>query len=270
VVLDLEGVSPGTLVDALALPAYEAALLVRRGGFHLHRVLDVAAAEEEASRLVACGARVVLIPEAEARVRPVRAVGGERGEGLLTLRTEEGAVALRRAALLVVQGDRGVPAPALRPAEVDTARLDEGWFHLPAEAAGLRPVGSTQPPSVRPRSGSGGSARPLGGDPGRRPCDGGFRRLPPPSDRRSQGKGPSPPGTLGLVAPRTAREAAPLVLATSRSSFSDGEPLSNVGAPTYAPTVHEVGVVVLMNGRNASARRRLSARCAPLLYPSEP
>src|SRR5512139_3485542 len=42
VVLELEGASPGPLADALALPAYEVALLVRRGGFHLHRVMEAA------------------------------------------------------------------------------------------------------------------------------------------------------------------------------------------------------------------------------------
>jgi len=227
VVLDLEGVSPGTLVDALALPAYEAALLVRRGGFHLHRVLDVAAAEEEASRLVACGARVVLIPEAEARVRPLRALGGERGEGVLTLRTEEGAVALRRGGLLlVVQGPitrEYQPQPSARRRRVDTARLDEGYrVHLhPREPAGPpRPVEIDAAtfefgPALK---GSGRIELDLWVEEilGGAPCDGGFRRLPPalgPAEPEPKGA-VAAAGTLGLSSRRegTAREAAPLVL----------------------------------------------------------
>jgi hypothetical protein len=216
VVLDLEGASPGILADALELPAYEAALLVRRGGFHLHRVLEVAAAEAEVLRLVSGGARVVLVPEAEARVRPLRALGGERAEGVLTLRTEEGVVEIRRGSLLlVVQGPiTREYQPTARRRRVDSARLDEGYrVHLhPREPAGAaRPVeidASTFEfgPALK------GSGRIelelwveeiLGGT----PCDGGFRRLPPalgPAEPEPRGA-VAAAGSLGLSSRREAR-----------------------------------------------------------------
>ena len=133
VVLDLAGVPPETLARALGQPPYEIGLLVKRGGFHLHRVLEGAAARAEARRLGASGLGVLLVPEAEARVRPLRAVGGERGEAALDLRTEEGRVTLRRSDLrLVVRGAitrEYQPSPGRR--RVDTARLEEGYrVHL--------------------------------------------------------------------------------------------------------------------------------------------
>lgn len=50
VVLDLAGVPPETLARALDLPPYEAGLLVKRGGLHLNRVLEGAAAAVERRR----------------------------------------------------------------------------------------------------------------------------------------------------------------------------------------------------------------------------
>jgi hypothetical protein len=133
VVLDLAGVPPEPLARALDLRPYEAGLLVRRGGFHLHRVLESKAAGAEAERLRASGLAVFLVPEAEARVRPLRAVGGERGEGVLALRTEEGPLAIRRGDVRLVV--RGAIAreyqPSSRRRRVDTARLEEGYrVHL--------------------------------------------------------------------------------------------------------------------------------------------
>ena len=114
VVLDLGDASPATLARALGVPPYEAGLLARRGGLHLHRILDPSAAEAEAARLGAEGLAAILVPEVEARVRPVRATAGERSEGALALRTEEGSLVVRdEDVLLIVRGPiaRRVPPP---------------------------------------------------------------------------------------------------------------------------------------------------------------
>jgi hypothetical protein len=221
VVLEAEGASPGALADALALPAYEAALLVRRGGFHLHRVLEAAAAEEEATRLATFGVRVFVVPEAEARVRPARALGGERGDGILTLRTEEEVVTLCRGELLlVVQGAiTREYQPEARRRRVDTARLDDGYrVHLhPHDPAG-RPVEVDAAtfefgPALK------GSGRieldmwveeVLGGA----PCDVGFRRLPPalgPAEPEPRGA-VAAAGTLGLARRGDGKREGPVVL----------------------------------------------------------
>lgn len=131
--LGLAGVSEDALARALGRPPYEAALLVRRGGWHLHRILEVGAADAEARRLRAFGLDALLVPEPEARVRPLRTLGGERGEGQLVLRTEEGPVTVRRGELLlVVRGPiaREFQTPARRR-RVETARPHEGYrVHL--------------------------------------------------------------------------------------------------------------------------------------------
>jgi hypothetical protein len=199
VVLDLEGASPGVVAEALAVPAYEAALLVRRGGFHLHKALETAAAEDEAARLTTRGARAFVVPEAEARVRPVRAIGGERGEGTLTLRTEDDAVSLRRGGLLlVVQGPIAREhQPSSRRRRVDTARLDEGY------RVHLHPRGPARPVEIDAATfefglGLTGSGRLeldlwVGEVLGDAPRDDGFRRLPP-------ALGPAEPEPRGAVA----------------------------------------------------------------------
>jgi hypothetical protein len=132
-VLDLAGVLPEALARALDVPPYEAGLLVRRGGLHLHRVLEGRAAGTEAERLRASGLTVFLLPEAEARLRPLRAVGGERCEGALALRTEEGPLTLRRGAVgLVVRGAIAREyQTSSRPRRIFTARLEPGYrVHL--------------------------------------------------------------------------------------------------------------------------------------------
>jgi hypothetical protein len=133
VVLDLAGASAPALAEAVGWSVYEARLAARRGGFLLHRVLGAVEARAEAQRLLACGVASFLIPEAEVRVRPLRALGGERGEGVLTVRTEERPVELRRGDLmLVVRGPiTREYQPSARRRRVDTARLDEGYrLHL--------------------------------------------------------------------------------------------------------------------------------------------
>jgi hypothetical protein len=132
-VLDLDGADPATLAQVLGLPPYQAGLHARRGGFHLHRVLDPLAAADEAARLRAGGLTVVLVPEVEARVCPVRATGGEPTAGALSLRTEEGSLVVRGEDLLLVVSGPVVRKyrPPLDRRKVDTATLEEGYrVHL--------------------------------------------------------------------------------------------------------------------------------------------
>jgi len=133
VIVDLTGWEPGPLARVLDVPPYEARLLARRGGLHLHGLLEDSAARAVAQRLRTQGLAAFLVPEDEARVTPRRALGGERGEGTLSLRTEEGPVEVRRGDVrLVVRGPivREYQAPAQRR-RVDTARLDDGYrVHL--------------------------------------------------------------------------------------------------------------------------------------------
>jgi hypothetical protein len=141
-VLDLDAATTVELGAALELSAYEADLLARRGGFLLHRILRPEAAETERERLAAAGLRVEVVPESETRVPPCRAVGGERGQGSLTFRTDEGAITLRGEDLLLVV--RGPIArqyqPSYRGRRVETASLDEGFrVHL-HRLANPRPV----------------------------------------------------------------------------------------------------------------------------------
>jgi hypothetical protein len=132
-VIELAGASPEALARALGLSAYEAALLARRGGFHLHAILDEPAADAERLRLRGEGLRIDALPETEARVRPLRAGGGEREGERLRLRTEEGEVALAREdLLLVVSGPIARQYQAVyRPRRQVTATLEEGYrVHL--------------------------------------------------------------------------------------------------------------------------------------------
>ncbi len=187
-VLDLDGVSVDALARALDLPPYEAGLVARRGGLHLHRVLEDTSAEAEAGRLGARGLAAFLVPEAEARVRPLRALGGDRSAGTLALRTEDGRVDLLRGdVLLVVRGPiTRAYQPSSRRRRVDTARLDEGYrvhLHRRSAGSGSRPV-EIDAATFEFGFAATGSAR-LELDAwtdevaGGAPCDNGFRRLPP-------------------------------------------------------------------------------------------
>ena len=142
VILDLDAAAPENLESALGLATYEAELLARRGGFHLHRILAPELAEGEARRLRAEGLSVEMVAEAETREPPLRALGGERGRGTLTLRAKEGPVTLHREDLLIVV--RGPIArqyqPVYRRRRVDTTSLEEGYrVHL-HRRADRRPV----------------------------------------------------------------------------------------------------------------------------------
>lgn len=142
IILDLLPVSAETLGKALELSPYEAELLSRRGGYHLHRILEEGLGEEEAQRLREAGLRVELLPESDARVTPLRAQGGERRRQRLELRTAEGPLTLRTAdILLVVRGaiTRQYQSE-YRRRRVGVASLEEGFrvhFHRHSDA---RPV----------------------------------------------------------------------------------------------------------------------------------
>jgi hypothetical protein len=199
VVLDLANASEDTVRRALERPPYDVRLLVRRGGLHLHRILEDA--EAEARRLEAVGVRAFLIPETEARVRPVRALGGEEARAALALRTEEGRIDVRRDdVLLVVTGPiTREYQPSSRRRRVDTSRLDDGYrVHIHRRSA-PRPV-EIDAASFEPGFAITGSARleveawirALAGD---APHDDGFRHLPPalaPAE-------PEPKGALSVA-----------------------------------------------------------------------
>ena len=185
IVLDLAYAPTERLGEALDMSAYEADLLTRRGGFHLHRILGEELAEDEAERLRAAGLKVELLPESEVRTLPLRALGGERGEGLLELQTEEGPLTLwRREILLVVRGSIARQfQPTHRKRRVDTASLEDGFrvhFHrrsnprpVEIDAAnfefGFAVTGSTRLELDAWVEGLGEDV----------PRDDGFRRLPP-------------------------------------------------------------------------------------------
>ena len=106
VVLDLDGAEALRLARALPLGRFEAELLARRGGFFLQRLADVETARGLAQRLADDGVRVVLVPEAEARTPPLRALSGEWTPRGLALRTEAGPLVLAAGSLqLVVTGE---------------------------------------------------------------------------------------------------------------------------------------------------------------------
>lgn len=132
VVLDLSGASAEALQRA-GFPPYEAALLARRGGLHLHRVLEAEAAGPEAARLEREGVGALLVPEAETRLAPLRVASGERREGKLLLRGAGEALELSGGELLLVVAGpiAREHRPQLEPQKVETARLEPGWLvHL--------------------------------------------------------------------------------------------------------------------------------------------
>jgi hypothetical protein len=246
-VLDLARATAEMLSSSLGLPAYEAALRARRGGLHLHRVLPETLAEEEAARLEASGFDVVRVPEAEARLRPVRALGGERSEGSLSLRTEEGDAVVRRdEVLLVVKGPitREYQASSRRR-KVDTARLEEGYrLHLHRRSA-ARPL-ELDAANFEFGFAVTGSAR-LELDSwaeevrGRAPCDDGFRRLPPALGPA----GPEPKGALSALGSLVTR--------------SRGESTSRHDRGDVPLVLDNVGQFRLYSGWRAAVERRREA-----------
>jgi hypothetical protein len=227
VILDLADANPDTLSATLGLPRYEAGLLARRGGLHLHRVLEAAAAQAEAERLSGRGVAALFVPAEEARVRPLRAVSGRRLPAGLSLRTEEGPVELDLESLLLV-----VTGPIVREHQTryerrrgPSTRLDEGrrvHLHRTAEA---RPV-EIDPDNLETGFSAAASARLevdawIAALEARLPHDDGFRRLPPalaPAE-------PEPAGPLAAAAALRARDRA---RAGSRTGGDEPVLLDNV------------------------------------------
>jgi len=209
VILDLAGAAPDTLARALGLPSYEAGLLARRGGLHLHRVTGAGAAAAEAARLAGLGVAVVVVPEAEARARPLRAVSGRRTPAGLALRTEEGPLEVAVAdLLLVVTGPIARQHQSRLEKRRAPRRLDEGrrvHLHRRSEPRAVE----IDPDSFETRDG-GASAR-LEVDAwvadlaARVPHDEDFRREPP-----ALGPGePELPGPLAAAASLRAARRRP-------------------------------------------------------------
>lgn len=141
-VLELAGVEPGALARATGLSPYEAELLARRGGFQLYRALPAAQAAEAAERLAAERVPFVRVPEAEARVRPLRVTSGAVGASALLLRGESGRLELAAADLLIVVTGairREHPTRSDRR-RVDTAGAEEGWLAHLHRLSGAQPV----------------------------------------------------------------------------------------------------------------------------------
>jgi hypothetical protein len=211
IVVHLESATAQMLASAFGLSTYEADLLARRGGFHLHRILGADVAEDEASRLRTEGLTVEMLPESEVRSQPLRALGGERQEGRLELRTEEGELTLPREEILIII--RGPIArqyqSAYRRRRVEVASLDEGFRvhfhrhtqHRPIEIdAGNFEFGFAVTGSTRLELDAWVDAIGHGV-----PCDDGFRRLPP---------------AFGIAAPET---KGPLAAAASLSRTRRGD-----------------------------------------------
>jgi hypothetical protein len=206
-ILDLADATPEILARALGLPPYEAGLLARRGGLHLRRALEARAASAEARRLAGLGVVAVVVPEAEARARPLRALSGRRTPAGLSLRTEEGPLEVAEAdLLLLVTG----PIVRQRQSRFDEkrapARLDEGRrVHLHRRS---EPRAVEIDPDNFEAGGGAGSAR-LEVDAwvadlaARVPHDEDFRREPP---ALAPGE-PEPPSPLAAAASLRARSA---------------------------------------------------------------
>ena len=153
-VVDPAGASVEALARATGLSAYDARLLARRGGLHLLRALEAGAAGVPRRGIAGEGVRVVEVPEAEARERPLRVAAGERRGGSLLLRGEEGVVEVSgQDLLLIVSGEiarehrrdstrrrrrhgaarRGLAAvhlhraADLRPIEIDVTNFETGF-----------------------------------------------------------------------------------------------------------------------------------------------
>ncbi len=101
-ILDLIGVSPGTLARALGLSSFEAAQRAARGGYELLKTVARSEEGEAVAALRAAGLAVFSVPDAEARARPLFVRGGDFAEGRLRLRTQEADVDLGGDDLLLV------------------------------------------------------------------------------------------------------------------------------------------------------------------------
>jgi len=132
-VIDFGRASPADLERALSLSPYEAALRARRGGLHLHGLFEGKTSARERERLLREGLSVEEIPEAEVRIHPLHALGGDRDGERLRLRTEDGDLTLVGEDLLIVV--RGPIARQYQPSEkrrrLGSAALEDGHrLHL--------------------------------------------------------------------------------------------------------------------------------------------
>ena len=132
-ILDLEGAEAQALTQALELRPFEAAQLVRRGGFHLHRIATLAELRAEEVRLREEKLAVWVVPEAEARSTPLLATRGRYQDGELAVRHAGGELRLRREdVLMLVQGPIARDyQPSAELKRVRSASLEQGYrFHL--------------------------------------------------------------------------------------------------------------------------------------------
>jgi hypothetical protein len=187
-VIEVGATSATTLAQALELPAFEGQLRHRLGGLQLHRTGEDAAVREEAARLAAAGLQVHLVPEAEARIPPLRTTGGRLHSSSLQLYIERGVVHLAAEdLLLVVRGpiQREYQSRAVERKKPRTAALEPGYlFHLHRQD-GLPPL------ELDPAAFVFGAEAPVTGSTlleltawvrefaAGVPEDDGFRRLPP-------------------------------------------------------------------------------------------
>lgn len=157
-IVDMTGADARATARALGLSTFEAAQRVRRGGPQVVRIVDAAAASQEADRIAKEGMRVERVAEAEAlqAARPVLAAGGRRDDAGLDLMLPGGRLRLEPAdVVLVVKGpitreyqtrdlkkvfeiavpDRGYRFHLHRPGDPRPVELDPGAFEFPTVAA---------------------------------------------------------------------------------------------------------------------------------------
>jgi hypothetical protein len=218
-VLDLAGAEAPSLARALGLRPFEAEQLVRRGGFHLHRIAEAEAIRSEQTLLLEAGLPVAVVPESEARIPPLLAIRGRYQAGELVARHSEGDLRLGATdVLMVVQGPISREyQPSREVKRVRTATLEPGFrFHLhrrsdrrPLEldpgtfefGAGAREGSSLLTLSAWVRELAAGA-----------PTDDRFRRLPPALGATSPEAGGALGAAAGLASGGGRHKDAPLIL----------------------------------------------------------
>jgi len=218
-VLDLAGAEPTRIAEALRLRRLEAEMLVRRGGFHLQRVVDEKDALPEERRLREAGLVVTVVPESETRLAPVLALRGRYETGALAVRHANGELRLLASDLLMVV--RGPISREYQPAtewkRPRLATLEPGYrFHLhrlsdprPLE---LDPGGFEFVAATGDASSLLTLTRWIQELAAGVPTDDHFRRLPPALGAASPEKGGALSAAAGLARDGGRDEDAPLVL----------------------------------------------------------
>ena len=141
-VLELTNVTAESLAALTGQSPWDASRLVKRGGLHLHRLLEPAVAEDLAASFRAAAIGAWVVPEKEARLPPLCASRGERSGEQLLLDTAEGRIALGAAELLlVVSGPIArEPGPRLERRRFDSVRLHDSWCAHLHRGADPRPL----------------------------------------------------------------------------------------------------------------------------------